>query len=243
MIEVCCGSYEDGVNAYLGGARRIELNSALYLGGCTPSIASLTMLKKNYPDLEVVCMVRPRGAGFHYNDIEIECMKEDAKALLEAKADGIVFGFLNEDFSIDQQTTKYFVDLAHSYHKTAIFHRAFDVLQDVNQGIEILINLGIDRILTSGTYGKAMEGKEVIRHLQECYGNQIEILPGSGINASNAKEMMAYTKVNQVHSSCKVLKQDVTTHNNQVTYDYGNGDYFEAVSIELVKRLCESVNE
>lgn len=69
MIEICCGSYEDAINAYRGGAKRIELNSALYLGGLTPSIATLELIKRN-TDLEVICMVRPRGAGFCYSDLE-----------------------------------------------------------------------------------------------------------------------------------------------------------------------------
>jgi len=80
IIEICCGSYEDALNAYHGGAKRIELNSALYLGGLTPSLASLKLTKKN-TNLKVITMVRPRGAGFCYNEIEFEVMKEDAKSL------------------------------------------------------------------------------------------------------------------------------------------------------------------
>ena len=122
-----------------------------------------------------------------------------------------------------------------------MFHRAFDVLKDVDEGILQLIEIGIDRILTSGTYAKAWDGKDVIKYLQSTYGKQIEILPGSGINASNAVEIMEYTGVNQIHSSCKELVEDKTTQNNQVTYDYGNGNLYEAVSLELVKGLVKEV--
>ena len=80
MIEICCGSYEDAMNAYLGGAKRIELNSALHLGGLTPTLGSLILTKKN-TDLKVICMVRPRGAGFCYNDMEFEQIMEDARIL------------------------------------------------------------------------------------------------------------------------------------------------------------------
>ena len=82
IIEICCGSYEDALNAYHGGAKRIELNNALHLGGLTPSLATLKLTKKN-TNLKVITMVRPRGAGFCYNEIEFEVMKEDAKSLLE----------------------------------------------------------------------------------------------------------------------------------------------------------------
>ena len=82
LVEICCGSYEDALNAYYGRAKRIELNSALHLGGLTPSIASLKLTKKN-TNLKIITMIRPRGAGFC-------CM-------LENKADGIAFGCLNQD--------------------------------------------------------------------------------------------------------------------------------------------------
>ena len=82
IIEICCGSYEDALNAYHGGAKRIELNNALHLGGLTPSLATLKLTKKN-TNLKIITMVRPRGAGFCYNEIEFEVMKEDAKSLLE----------------------------------------------------------------------------------------------------------------------------------------------------------------
>ena len=99
IIEICCGSYEDALNAYYGRAKRIELNSALHLGGLTPSLATLKLTKKN-TNLKIITMVRPRGAGFCYNEIEFEVMKEDAKSLLENGADGIAFGCLNKDGSI-----------------------------------------------------------------------------------------------------------------------------------------------
>ena len=100
MIEICCGSYEDALNAYYGGAKRIELNSALHLGGLTPSIGSLK-LTKNTTNLKVICMVRPRGAGFCYTDIEFKQMMIEAKDLLENGADGIAFGFLLKNHEID----------------------------------------------------------------------------------------------------------------------------------------------
>ena len=122
-VEICCGSYQDCLNAYHGGADRIELNSALFLGGLTPSIASLKLAKQEV-EIPIVCMVRPRGAGFNYDESEIKVIFEDAKELLEAGADGLAFGFLNEDASIEVELTKKMVELIHSYGKEAVFHRA-----------------------------------------------------------------------------------------------------------------------
>ena len=242
IIEICCGSYEDALAAYNGGAKRIELNQALHLGGLTPDISALKLTKKN-TDLVVVCMVRPRGAGFCYTDNEYEAMLIDLKLLLDNGADGIAFGFLTGDFEVDKTRTKEFIDIIHSYGKTAVYHRAFDCAKDPYKAIETLIDLGADRILTSGQMNKAMEGIELIKNLRLKYGDRIELLAGSGMNASNAKEMIEYTGINQVHSSCKSWREDVTTKYNGVTYGYSEEFpmSYDVVSEELVKKLVESI--
>ena len=243
IVEICCGSYYDAKNAYLGKAKRIELNSALYLGGLTPSTATLRQVKKDF-DLEIICMVRPRGAGFCYNDADFLIMKEEAKDLLENGADGIAFGILDQDGNIDLKRNQEMIEIIKSYHKTAVFHRAFDCVKDYDQAIRQLIDLGVDRVLTSGLEAKAMDGKEVIKHLQSHYGDQIQILAGSGMNASNAKEMMDYTGIYQVHSSCKDWLNDPTTSSNHVTYAYATSPHendYEIVSKELVEKLVASI--
>ena len=243
IVEICCGSYYDAKNAYLGKAKRIELNSALYLGGLTPSIATLRQVKKDF-DLEVICMVRPRGAGFCYNDEDFLIMKEEAKDLLENGADGIAFGILDQDGNIDLKRNQEMIEIIKSYHKTAVFHRAFDCVKDYDQAIRQLIDLGVNRVLTSGLEAKAMDGKEVIKYLQSHYGDQIQILAGSGMNASNAKEMMDHTEIYQVHSSCKDWLNDPTTSSNHVTYAYATSPHendYEIVSKELVEKLVASI--
>ena len=241
MIEICCGSYEDARNSYIGGAKRIELNSALHLGGLTPSIGSLTLTKKN-TDLKVICMVRPRGAGFCYNDVEFEQMMEDARALLENGADGLAFGFLNDDLTINIEKTKKMVDLVKKYNAEAVFHRAFDCVDDPIKAIEVLIDMKIDRLLTSGLQPKAMDGRDMIKSLQEKYGDKIEILAGSGVNALNVEDLMNYTKISQVHSSCKDWGSDKTTCGQYVNYSYGPEGHekdYDFVSQELVRRLVD----
>ena len=243
MIEICCGSYQDGIAAYKGGARRIELNSALSVGGLSPSLASLIRLKKE-TDFKIICMVRPRAAGFCYDKEDIEIMLEDAKIMLENGADGIVFGFLCEDCTMDVDSTMKMVDLIHSYDGEAVFHRAFDVVKNPYVAMEQLIDLKVDRVLTSGQKQKAIEGKELIKGLQEKFGSKIEILAGSGINASNAKELMEYTGISQVHSSCKNYKKDETTKSNFVSYSYLDGDHvfdYDVVDVDVVKKLVLSV--
>ncbi len=233
-IEICTGSYLDGLNAYKGKAKRIELNSALHLGGLTPTIASLKLLKQD-TDLEIICMVRPRAGGFNYTDNEFRQMCLEAKLLLENGADGIAFGILNNEFQIDDRNIELF-KLVKSYNKQAVFHRAFDQTNNPYLSIEKLIELGFDRVLTSGQKKTALEGKELIKDLELKYGNKIEILAGSGINDTNAKEFVEYTNIKQIHSSCKDYLTDNTANKN-VSFDYLNDNKYEIVSTQKVKEL------
>lgn len=243
MIEVCAGSYQDCLAAWHGGAKRVELNSALSVGGLTPSLASLRRVKKE-TGLKVICMVRPRAAGFCYDAEDVAIMLEDAEILLENGADGIAFGFLHEDGSVDVETTKKMVELVHKHHGEAVFHRAFDVAPDPFTAMEHMIQCGVDRVLTSGQKAKAMAGKELIAVLQLKYGDQIEILAGSGMNAGNAMEMIHSTGISQVHSSCKNYACDPTTYTDDVSYAYLTGEHekdYDVVDVELVKKLVEAV--
>lgn len=240
ILEVCCGSYYDALQAQKGGARRIELNSALHLGGLTPSLATLLKIKED-TDLEVICMVRPRGAGFCYNDEDFEIMKLDAEILLDNGADGIAFGCLTNEGEVNIRQTREMVDIIKSYHKTAVFHRAIDCVVDIDGAINILITVGIDRILTSGLQNQAYQGRRMIKYLHDAYGNSIEILAGSGINEKNVKELIEFTGINQVHSSCKDWINDPTTHINNADFGYHDGDY-DVVDFKKVKTLADIVD-
>ena len=243
VVEICCGSYEDALVSAKGGAKRIELNSALALGGLTPSLASLILTKKN-TDLKVITMIRPRGAGFCYTDEEFEVMKADARLMLEHGADGLAFGFLTEGVEVDIDKTREMVEIIKSYNKEAVFHRAFDCVKDPDKALETLIELKIDRVLTSGQAAIAPEGMEMIAHLQAKYGNQIQLLEGGGMNANNALEMVEKTGISQVHSSCKNWIKDPSTIAKGVNNSFGpeshQGEY-DVVDEELVRRLVNSI--
>lgn len=242
IIEICCGSYEDALVAYRAGAKRIELNSALYLGGLTPTLGTLQLVKKN-TNLKVIAMVRPRGAGFCYAEADFETMKMDAEILMENGADGIAFGCLDKNGNIHIEQTKEIVGIIKKYQGEAVFHRAFDCVKEPFEAIEKLIDVGIDRVLTSGLKAKAKDGMELIAKLQKIYGDRIEILAGSGINASNALKIMEKTGIYQVHSSCKSWMEDSTTIGEEVSYSYAEGIHrndYDVVDEELVRKLVES---
>lgn len=236
-FEVCCGSVEDCVCAQEGGADRIELNSALFLGGLTPTTAVLKLAKEKV-SIPIVCMVRPRGAGFCYNELEVETMFLEAQQLLEQGASGLAFGFLNEDATIDEKNTKRMVELIHSYSREAVFHRAFDCVKDPFTSIETLISLSVDRILTSGLEPTAPAGSALLKQLQENYGAKIEILAGCGIRSNNVLELIQETKVKQVHSSARVWRKDVTTSGEKVSYRFSDVGDYDGVGLAEVKEIA-----
>lgn len=240
LFEVCAGSVQDCINAQLGGADRVELNSALHLGGLTPSLAMLKLVKEK-TSLKVVCMDRPRAAGFCYDDVEIETMFEDAKILLENGADGISFGFLNSDATINVTETKKMVELIHQYQKEAVFHRAFDCVDDPMHAVKQLIDCGVDRILTSGLQPTAMQGASVLEKLQSEFGDQIELLAGSGINANNIRALKEQTGLHQFHGSCKEWCKDPTTTVGNVSYAYHESDDYDCVSLEKVRSIVQEL--
>ena len=240
LFEVCAGSVQDCINAQLGGADRVELNSALHLGGVTPSLAMLKLVKEK-TSLKVICMDRPRAAGFCYDDVEIETMFEDAKILSENGADGISFGFLNSDATINVTETKKMVELIHQYQKEAVFHRAFDCVDDPMHAIKQLIDCGVDRILTSGLQPTAMQGASVLEKLQSAFGDQIELLAGSGINANNIRALKEQTGLHQFHGSCKEWCKDPTTTVGNVSYAYHESDDYDCVSLEKVKSIVQEL--
>ncbi|NBK98747.1 MAG: copper homeostasis protein CutC [Erysipelotrichia bacterium] len=242
VLEVCCGSYYDALQAYRGGAKRIELNSALHMGGLTPSLATLIKVKQD-TDLKVICMLRNRGAGFCYLEEDREVMFADAKILLEHGADGLAFAFLKEDKTVDKEQSEKMVALIHQYGKEAVFHRAIDVVNDYAQGFVDIIACGVDRILTSGANVKAVEGVNKLKKMQDLYGSQIEILAGCGINEDNVDYVLANTGLKQIHSSCKTKLHDPTTSNYGVNFSFIETNRYDVVDQERVQAILAKMNE
>lgn len=241
IIEICCGSVEDVINAEKAGADRVEFNSALYLGGLTPSLASLIYLKERV-NIPLICMVRTRGAGFSYSKEDIEVMCMDAELLLKNGADGIAFGALNPDRTIDVETNRKLIEITHKYHKEFVFHRAIDCVDKPIESIETLIELGCDRILTSGFRSTALEGINNLKDLHTKYGDKIQLLMGGKVNSTNANQLIQETGINHIHSSCKTWVVDPSTHNDYVSYAYGDyKSHYECVDLDLVKHLVNTV--
>lgn len=207
-LEICIEGLEDGINAVKAGADRLEINSALALGGLTPSTGLLKTLRAKV-NVPLIVMIRPRHGYFHYSKQEFYHMQQDAEDLLSAGADGIAFGFLNQSGEIDREKVRMMVKIAQGYQ--TVFHRAFDLLADHSSSMHLLSELGITRILTSGGKVSAIEGRDCIKELIRQSKGRIEILPAGGIRPENARAFIHYTGASQLHSSC----QQRVTINNQ----------------------------
>lgn len=181
-VEICANSYESARAAQSGGADRIELCSALALGGLTPSYG---LIKKVLSDLEIPVhvLVRPRSGNFTYTEEELEVMLQDIHFCKAAGCGGIVSGALKQDASIDLDTTEKLVAAAQGLHFT--FHRAFDWCENPHTALEDLQKLEVQRVLTSGQEQKAVDGIELLKKLKDLGRGSIEIMPGSGISVKN----------------------------------------------------------
>jgi copper homeostasis protein len=239
FLEICCGSIDDAIQAQAGGAQRIELCSALFLGGLTPSLGTLLYARQELT-IPIMAMVRPRGGGFCYTEAEFATMERDAETLLANGADGIVFGILQEDGEIDLARTRRLCEIAGN--KQTVFHRAFDVTPDPFRALDRLVDLGITRILTSGQQDTVPEGADLIRKLIEYAGARIEILPGGGIKPYHLAEVVARTGCNAIHLTAFKAVADNSTHRNPaVTFGgalYPAEDRFLMTDAELVRQIA-----
>ena len=242
LLEVCCGSVEDVLQAQRGGADRVELNSCLFHGGLTPSIGEL-IAAKQFSSLPIMTMVRPRQGGFCYTDAEFRTALADAEALLERGADGLVFGFLNADGTLDADRTRQLCQMAGD--RTKVFHRAIDVAADWKRMLGQLIELGVDRVLTSGQAPDVFYGIDVIREMMDFAQGAIQILPGAGVNLKNIDRILEVTGCDQIHVARFRQYTDPSTANNrdifyggalyppEDRYDVIDGDYITEIRKHL----------
>jgi len=205
IIEVVAQSPDDAVIAARSGADRLELVSALALGGLTPSLGMV--VKCLDAKIPFVAMLRPRSGGFAYSHPELEAMEMDGHSFMGAGAKGLVFGVLTSGGQIARKSNRRLVEIGGE----AVFHRAFDALPDPFEAMEILIDLGFKRILTSGGRGTALEGAETLRRLHEKADGRIEILPGGGVRPENASEIVARTGIQQLHLAGQEWVHDSST--------------------------------
>jgi copper homeostasis protein len=196
LIEVCVDTVESALAAQAGGADRVELCNNLFEGGTTPSAGAMALARECLR-IGLHVIIRPRGGDFLYTDLEFAIMRRDIETAKELGADGVVIGLLTADGDVDVERTRQLVELARPLSVT--FHRAFDVAREPFAALETLIELGVDRLLTSGQEESVMEGAELIAELVRRAGGRIVVMPGGGFTARNIARLVAQTGANEVH--------------------------------------------
>jgi copper homeostasis protein len=244
QLEVCANSVASALAAQEGGAYRVELCDNLENGGTTPSFGQILQARKLLK-IKLYVLIRPRSGDFLYSDLEYEIMKADVRGCIESGCDGIVIGLLNADGTIDKVRNKELADMAIAKGLGVTFHRAFDMAADQNQALEDIIELGFERILTSGGRTTAMEGASHIAHLVEKAEERISIMPGSGIDEHNVADLVHFTGVTEIHSSArKSVSSKMKFVNDHIIMGSTLGaEYsFDQSDVERVKKIIKLAN-
>lgn len=210
-LEIIGFNIESCIAAQQAGANRIELCDNPSEGGTTPSFGFIKAARKKL-SIELYVMIRSRGGDFLYSDDEFEIMKNDIDICKQLNCDGIVTGILNKDGSIDKKRTATLVN--YSYPLGVTFHRAFDRTRDPLQALEDVIEIGCERILTSGLQPKAIDGAPMLKQLITQSDERIIIMPGSGVNAENIIHLAETTGATEFHSSAGNFKYSDMEYEN-----------------------------
>lgn len=210
-LEICVDSVESVLAAQHAGADRVELCAGLIEGGTTPSLGMVQAVRQR-ASLGVMVIIRPRAGDFLYSSDEMEVMLADVAMARKAGADGVVIGCLTADGSIDRVGTRALIQAARPMQVT--FHRAFDLCRDPLVALEEVIELGADRILTSGQENTVLEGVDLIRDLIRRAAGRTIIMPGGGITPRNVSRIIALTGATEIHMSCRRGVESGMTYRN-----------------------------
>lgn len=212
IAEICIDSIEGVLAANAAGASRVELCSALLEGGLTPSFGMTKRAKAAAGGVGLHVMIRPRGGDFLYSDDEFAVMKEDVEALGKLGVDGFVFGLLTSEGEVDTSRTAELIALGRPAKIT--FHRAFDMAKDPFSSLDALIDLGVDRLLTSGQAPGVLEGAPLIRELIERSAGRIAIMPGGDVSARNVARIIQETGAGEIHFAALETEAGPMRHRN-----------------------------
>jgi copper homeostasis protein len=239
-IEVVVYNIESALKAQEGGADRIELCDNPGEGGTTPSYGTIELVRQNV-GIDVYVMIRPRGGDFHYTSYEFHSMKRDISQCQKLSVDGIVFGILSPDGTLDKKRCKELINQARPLKVTC--HRAFDMSRDPFEALEDCIEVGFDRILTAGQRAFASDGAELIGELIRRANGRIAIMPGSGVNENTVESILSVSNATEIHFSATAFKDSQMIYKNDLIESMGSegGSEFRlrVVDPSRVKRMRE----
>lgn len=232
LLEICVFNTATAIAAAKAGADRLELCENYANGGTTPSYGYLKMVREKI-NIPVFTMIRPRGGDYFHSADEIEIIRKDILLCKELGFEGVVFGLLNQDGTIDKENTARLTEAAYPMEVT--FHRAFDRCLHPYEALETIIDCGCNRILTSGQQPKVMEGLSMVKQLVDQAKDRIIIMPGSGLNSSNVAEIISTAGVSEVHTSARILIPSATQYRNENMPENFDLDFVDAEEIKKIK--------
>lgn len=198
LLEVCVEDAAGLAAAMAGGADRIELCSALSVGGLTPSAGLMALAAA--VDIPVYAMIRPRVGDFVFGPDELAIMRDDIDAVRAAGLAGVVLGANRADGRLDVAILEQLSRHAAGLGRT--LHRAFDLVPDFAEAVETAVDLGFERILTSGGARTVPDGINALSEIIRFANDRISIMPGSGVTIDTINGLLERLAVREVHSSC-----------------------------------------
>lgn len=220
-IEIVVYNIESARRAQEGGADRVELCDNPGEGGTTPSYGVIESVRQNV-SMDVFVMIRPRGGDFCYDNYEFHSMKRDISQCQKLSVDGVVFGILNPDGTIDKKRCKELIEKARPLKVTC--HRAFDMTCDPFQALEDCIEAGFDRILTAGQQAQAAKGANLIGELIKKAAGRIAIMPGSGVNENTVSDIVSISRAQEIHFSAAVFRNSSMQYRNEQIAGMGSDE-------------------
>jgi len=210
-FEVCVDGVDGALAAQEAGADRVELCCALSEGGLTPSAGTVETLRAA-STIDVHVLIRPRGGDFSYDRYEVRAMLSDIETAMRLGAHGVVIGALTEDGDVDVPLCRRLVSAADGLSVT--FHRAFDLTRRPLDALEAVIDLGADRLLTSGQERSALDGAPLIADLVRIAADRVIVMPGGGVTAANVGRLLDLTGAREIHFSARTVAASPARHRN-----------------------------
>jgi len=211
VLEIAANSLGSALAAQEGGADRIELCADLGNGGTTPSYGTLAITRDRL-HIPLYALIRPRTGDFCYDTGEVDVMLRDIETCVKLGCDGVVIGALDAQGDVDETVCRELIAAASPLGVT--FHRAFDVARDQARALDTIIELGCERVLTSGGEATALAGAERIAGFVKQAGSRVNIMAGAGVDAGNICDVAILSNAREFHSSAKAVRRSVSRHRN-----------------------------
>ena len=249
-FEICANSVESCIAAQMGGADRVELCAGIPEGGTTPSYGEIRQARRVLDDgarqglkaTRLHVIIRPRGGDFLYTELELQRMIDDIRICRELGADGVVFGCLRPDGTLDTDANARLMEVA-SPTLSVTFHRAFDRCANPAEALEELIRQGFDRVLTSGQQPTAEKGIPLLRQLREQAAGRIAIMAGCGVNEQNIRRIQEETGVCEFHFSAREPMRSQMQFSNPDVYMGAKGADEESILRTTARRVSATIEQ